>query len=107
MEGAIAVARDEGRTKLLGEINEKLAAMNGTPMPGRNGLGKTIVVTKRAKRDPSTAILAYVRANPASRSEDITTATGCTKEQVRALVGKGLRKKGERRGTRYSVSGRG
>lgn len=68
---------------------------------------------RRAKRSPTMKadhrandILAFVRKNPGSSAGEITTATGATNEQVRALVGKGLKKKGVKRGTRYTVSGR-
>lgn len=90
---------DSIRTRHDATANTVIADVS-TPMPN----GKTKAILRVTKADPSKAILAYVRANPASRSEDITQATGATKEQVRALVGKGgLRKKGVKRGTRYSV----
>lgn len=115
VEALVESVRRTARKELLEELTEKLGLDTAAPKVHRHVLrvrvkGAAPAKAARAARgssdDNAERVLAYVKANPGSRGEQITAALGLDRKAmvgVRRVLGGKLVTKGQRRGMTYSA----
>lgn len=115
VESVRRTAREELLVEIREQINEKLGLDTAPPKVHRHVLrvrvkGAAPAKAARAARgssdDNAKRVLAYVKANPGSRGEQITAALGLDRKAmvgVRRVLGGKLVTKGQRRGMTYSA----
>lgn len=106
-----------GTTQVLESVNDQGAQAVldlGQPSPRNIAKGELVTVNfngrKGSRLSDDVAYLAYIRAHPNCRGEDVNKALGITGSQasaVRARLGKQIVRKGKKRGATYSVRGGG